>query len=86
MAAKWQLQDAKNRLSELIRLVLKEGPQVITIRGEEVAVIVSKEHYDQQRRKPRHLVEAIENSPLKGANIKIERSRELIGKPRFKPS
>jgi len=86
MGERWQLQEAKNRLSELIRLVLKEGPQVITIRGEEVAVIVSKEQYDQQRRKPRHLVDIIENSPLKGANIKTERSRELIGKPRFKPS
>lgn len=36
----WQIQDAKQRFSEMIRAVAHEGPQVITRHGEDVAVIV----------------------------------------------
>lgn len=30
----WQIQDAKNKLSEVIARALKEGPQLITKHGE----------------------------------------------------
>jgi prevent-host-death family protein len=36
----WQLQDAKNRLSELVRRVRDGEAQVITVRGEPTAVLV----------------------------------------------
>jgi antitoxin Phd len=36
----WQVQDAKARFSELLEAALKEGPQVVTRRGIEAAVIV----------------------------------------------
>ena len=36
----WQLQDAKARFSELIEVTLRDGPQVVTRRGVETAVIV----------------------------------------------
>jgi prevent-host-death family protein len=42
----WQLQDAKNRFSELVQRALKEGPQVVTLRGERAAVILSAETFD----------------------------------------
>ena len=42
----WHLQDAKNQFSKLVQKARKEGPQVVTIRGERAAVIVSAEHYD----------------------------------------
>jgi len=35
----WQIQDAKQRFSEMIRAVTSEGPQVITRHGEDVAVV-----------------------------------------------
>jgi len=38
---KWQLQEAKNRLSELIRKAKEDGPQVITVRGEDAVVVVA---------------------------------------------
>src|SRR6266702_3794018 len=40
-AMPWQLQEAKQRFSQLIRRAIAEGPQVVTLRGEEVAVVVS---------------------------------------------
>ena len=35
----WQLQEAKQRFSELVRRAEKEGPQVVTRHGEEVVVV-----------------------------------------------
>jgi prevent-host-death family protein len=45
----WQLQEAKQRFSELIRSVETEGPQVITRHGEEVAVVVGIGEYRRLR-------------------------------------
>jgi prevent-host-death family protein len=42
---RWQLQEAKQRFSELVRHARAEGPQVVTKHGEEVAVVVSIEEY-----------------------------------------
>jgi prevent-host-death family protein len=42
---RWQIQDAKQRFSEMIRAVTSEGPQVITRHGEDVAVVVDMDEY-----------------------------------------
>ena len=42
----WQLQDAKNRFSEVVQRARREGPQVVTLRGERAAVVLSVEDYD----------------------------------------
>jgi antitoxin Phd len=36
----WPVQDAKARFSELLDTCLREGPQVVTRRGEEAAVLI----------------------------------------------
>jgi len=41
----WQIQDAKQRFSEMIRAVVHDGPQIITRHGEEVAVVVDIAEY-----------------------------------------
>ncbi len=38
--ASWQVQDAKARFSELLDTTLKKGPQIVTRRGVEAAVLV----------------------------------------------
>ena len=42
---KWQLQDAKARFSELIDDTLAKGPQLVTRRGLDTAVVVSVEEW-----------------------------------------
>jgi prevent-host-death family protein len=42
---RWQLQEAKQRFSELIRNTLEEGPQIVTRHGEEVVVVVAADEY-----------------------------------------
>ena len=46
----WQLQEAKQRFSELVRRALEEGPQVVTRRGEEVVVIVGAQEFERLSR------------------------------------
>jgi prevent-host-death family protein len=41
----WQIQEAKQRFSEVIRAVRQEGPQIITRHGEDVAVILDIRDY-----------------------------------------
>jgi len=40
---RWQVQDAKARFSELLETCLVDGPQVVTRRGVEAAVLVPVE-------------------------------------------
>jgi prevent-host-death family protein len=42
---RWQVQDAKQRFSELIRSARAEGPQVVTRHGEEIAVVIDIADY-----------------------------------------
>jgi antitoxin Phd len=41
----WQVQDAKARFSELLDATIKKGPQVVTRRGIETAVLVPIEEW-----------------------------------------
>ncbi len=45
MTKTWQVQDAKARFSEFLEASLKEGPQVVTRRGVEAAVLVPIEQW-----------------------------------------
>ncbi len=43
--ASWQVQDAKKRFSELLQAAIEEGPQIVTRRGVETAVLLSIEKW-----------------------------------------
>ncbi len=43
--ASWQVQDAKARFSELLDAALEKGPQIVTRRGAEAAVLVPIEQW-----------------------------------------
>ena len=43
--AQWQVQDAKARFSELLDETVKKGPQVVTRRGVETAILVPIEEW-----------------------------------------
>lgn len=50
---RWKLEDAKARFSELVRRARNEGPQRITCRGQDTAVLLSAEDYDRLTRAKR---------------------------------
>ena len=41
----WLLQDAKARLSELVRRVRSEGPQHVTVHGRDEVVVIAAEEF-----------------------------------------
>ncbi len=50
MSGTWQVQEAKARFSELIEATLAEGPQIVTRRGVETAVVVPIEQWRRMER------------------------------------
>jgi antitoxin Phd len=52
----WQVYDAKARFSEFLDATLKEGPQIITKRGVEAAVLVSIEEWKHLKDKAKQSV------------------------------
>lgn len=73
LTARWRLQDAKARFSEVVKRAREHGPQRVTLRGKDAVVIVSAEDYDRNREHHtgRRLVEALAASPLR--DIQFER-------------
>lgn len=75
MGRTWQLQEAKNKLSEVVNRAQTEGPQTITVHGKEVVVVVSLADF---RKEPasngeESLLDFFRRSPLWGSGIDIER-------------
>ena len=73
----WQLQEAKARLSEVVKKAAQEGPQHITLHGEPAAVVLSEADYQRLRKRPTRFVDFIHNSPLKGVELDLTRDRSM---------
>lgn len=71
----WQLQVAKARFSEVIKKALKEGPQSITVRGEQTAVVISSEEYQRMKHPQGSFVEFMRDSPLYGLELDLTREQ-----------
>jgi len=72
MRGHWQLQEAKQRFSELIRSVEADGPQFVTRHGEEVAVVVSIAEYRHLRNAGEDFKKFLRSAP--GVDLDISRS------------
>ncbi|MGH9898685.1 MAG: type II toxin-antitoxin system Phd/YefM family antitoxin [Pyrinomonadaceae bacterium] len=72
--------DAKNRLSELIAAAGEGEPQVITKNGVETAVLISYENYRKLTARKESLVDFLFNSPLRGSEIDLKRSKADSGR------
>jgi prevent-host-death family protein len=72
MNDRWQLQEAKQRFSELIRSVEVDGPQFVTRHGEEVAVVVSIAEYRHLRAGGEDFKEFLRSAP--DVDLEIGRS------------
>jgi len=74
---KWQLQEAKNRLSQLVDHAQHEGPQTITLRGKPTAVVISVEDFEKLTRPRKPLVEFFRQSPLYTVELDLQRRKGL---------
>jgi antitoxin Phd len=76
MHGTWQIQEAKNKLSEVVEEAIEKGPQILTRRGVEVAVVLSLPEYRALRKKQTPLSELFRQSPL--ADLDLERDRSPV--------
>ncbi|MFH1907071.1 MAG: type II toxin-antitoxin system Phd/YefM family antitoxin [Chloroflexota bacterium] len=74
MNTMWQIQDAKNKLSEVIERALKQGPQLITRRGEKTVVVLAFSEYEKMRKSQGKLSEFFRASPLAGIDLTRDES------------
>ena len=74
----WQMQEAKARLSEVVKCAESEGPQNITLHGQSVAVVVSRAMFESLTGNDHSLVDFMRRSPLYGADdIALDRDISL---------
>lgn len=73
----WQLQEAKSRFSEVVDLSLKEGPQLVTRRGQEAVVILAADDYRRLSGQAPRLMDCLLNAP-RGEALVLDRSPETI--------
>lgn len=78
MSQVWQLQEAKNKFSAVVERALSQGPQVITRRGAEVAVLLSWADYRRLTMGQQKLSEFFRRSPLARAEIDLERDSSAV--------
>jgi prevent-host-death family protein len=69
MARVWQLQEAKNKLSEVIEEALQHGPQLITKRGVEAVIVLSYVEYRKLTLSQKKLSVFFRESPLRSDDI-----------------
>ena len=75
----WKLEDAKARLSELVRKARSEGPQRVTVHGKDAVVVVAADQFDtlQAHAARRNLRDLLANSPLRD----LEFGEEAVESP-----
>lgn len=72
MAKAWQLQDAKNRFSEVVDEALESGPQTVTRRGEPVVVVVAIDTWRRVSGEAPSLKDYLRAAPLEGLDLTRE--------------
>jgi antitoxin Phd len=71
----WQLQEAKNKFSNLVDRAQNEGPQLVTKHGKETVVVLSVEDYQKITKPKSNLLSFLQSSPLSGTSLDIQRDK-----------
>jgi len=59
----WQVQEAKQRFSELIRTAQVDGPQIVTRHGEQIAVVIEISEYRHLQGQPGDFKDYLRSGP-----------------------
>ena len=73
----WPLDEAKTNLGDLIRDARERGPQAISVKGEQEAVVLSIEEYRRLREPRRSMLRFLQESPLADPDLDLERQDEM---------
>jgi len=75
----YSVKEAKDNLSEIIRLAESGRPQIIKRHETEVAVVVSMADWQRSKGKSGRLVDILRNSPLIGVELDLSRPKDRPG-------
>jgi prevent-host-death family protein len=75
--SRWTVAEAKAKFSEVLEKARSRGPQAITRHGQLTAVIVSAEEWERKTRRVGNLAEFLAASPLRDANLQLEREPDV---------
>jgi prevent-host-death family protein len=75
MARVWQIQEAKNKFSEVVDAAIKHGPQVITKRGVETVIVLSYAEYRKVMLNQKKLSDFFRESPLAKVDLDLRRDK-----------
>lgn len=78
MTQTWQLHEAKNKLSQVVDGALRQGPQIITRRGEEVVIVIAYEQFKKMTVSEQKLSDFFRNSPLVSEELDLPRDKSAI--------
>jgi prevent-host-death family protein len=73
----WQMQEAKAKLSEVVKRAELEGPQDITLHGRSVAVVVSRAAFERMSGQQASMLEFMQASPLAGLDDELVFERDV---------
>lgn len=71
----WQLQEAKNKFSNLVDKARHDGPQIVTRHGKESVVIIAIEEYQKLNKPTSDLISFFKKSPLSDINLDLARDK-----------
>jgi prevent-host-death family protein len=74
---RWQVQEAKQRFSEVLRAAEAGEPQIVTKHGEEVAVVIDIAEYRRLRGEPISFMQYLRVEPSADDDFVIERRGDL---------
>jgi len=75
MARVWQIQEAKNKLSEVLDEAIRHGPQIITKRGVETVIVLSYAEYRKVMLNKKKLSDFFRESPLAEVDLDLRRDK-----------
>jgi prevent-host-death family protein len=73
----WQLQEAKQRFSELVRAAEAGEPQVVTKHGLEIVVVLDYQHYRSLVGEPANFMDYLRTETNVDIELDIDRPRSL---------
>ncbi len=79
----WQLQEAKNKFSEVVDEAISSGPQIITRRGADTAVLLSYADYRKLVLQQQSLSTFFASSPLAEVELDLTRDKSRQRKDVF---
>jgi antitoxin Phd len=77
----WPVQDAKARFSELLDTCLREGPQMVTKRGAEAAVLVPARDWQRLQQAARPTLKELLLAPSPRGELHVPKRGRLKRRP-----